>query len=63
MDPTFTEEAIASQALDDFSFVSCVLAADAANLNDVTKMRVMLHNTTTKVHPLSLVSSWVRGNC
>jgi len=61
MDPTFTEEAIASQALDDFSFVSCVLAADAANLNDVTKMRVMLHNTTTKALEERVVSKAAFG--
>jgi hypothetical protein len=35
--------------LANISYVTRVLAADSANLNDVQKVRVMLHNSATKV--------------
>ena len=42
-------EAEVNDNLANISYVTRVLAADSANLNDVQKVRVMLHNSATKV--------------
>lgn len=48
IDLTLTEAEV-NDDLANISYVTRVLAADSANLNDVQKVRVMLHNSATKV--------------
>lgn len=49
-------EAEVNDDLANISYVTRVLAADSANLNDVQKVRVMLHNSATKVLKTFLLS-------